>query len=209
MMLKLPESDKEIERKILIAVSQEMNKRVKRNQGKIRRDFEKLISIWVRQSQEIQSLKSEAVQNTLNSEFGLVPGQGSILEDQIVESIVGSIQIEVQQFDSNLNGGISVYIQPTDFENLLGITDGFIRSENSPLHFLHWLLVEGDKILIVGYKYVPMIAGRSKGGIMRSKTGGSFRVKPEFAGTAENNFVTRAFDNRDRDVFKVLERVIK
>jgi hypothetical protein len=77
------------------------------------------------------------------------------------------------------------------------------------LHWLDWLLNRGDQIIVVGYEYNPQTGlGRSKLGNM--KTGGSFRVPPEFSGTQENNFVTRALigASQEKEIAKILEKIL-
>ena len=67
------------------------------------------------------------------------------------------------------------------------------------LHWLRWLLKEGAKPIVIGYQYVPGKAGRSRGGVMMANAQ-SWRVPPQFSGTDENNFITRAFSGREKEV---------
>ena len=57
---------------------------------------------------------------------------------------------------------------------------------------LQWLLLEGDRKIIVGYHYSARASKRSRSdlGLMIRK--GSWGVPSEFAGTQENNWATRA-----------------
>ena len=60
--------------------------------------------------------------------------------------------------------------------------------------WLDWLITEGDKPIVKGYKYVNDVIGRSGQGIMKQQNGESWRVPPEFAGDINDNFITRALD---------------
>jgi hypothetical protein len=64
---------------------------------------------------------------------------------------------------------------------------------------LEWLTIGGDRILVYNYHVASdgltaseLAASRSKVAIMRS--GGSWRVPPEFAGFPGDNWLTRPFD---------------
>ena len=46
---------------------------------------------------------------------------------------------------------------------------------------------------------MPGKAGRSRGGVMMANAQ-SWRVPPQFSGTDENNFITRAFSGREKEV---------
>jgi hypothetical protein len=62
---------------------------------------------------------------------------------------------------------------------------------------------------VAGYQYNPQTGiGRSKLGNM--KTGGSFRVPPEFSGTEQNNFITRALvgSNQEKQISKIFETIL-
>jgi capsid portal protein len=60
----------------------------------------------------------------------------------------------------------------------------------------------------VGYQYegIPGF-GRSRGGIMSE--GGSWRVPPQYTGTLDDNFVTRALTNREKDIEKLLKAELR
>jgi hypothetical protein len=63
-------------------------------------------------------------------------------------------------------------------------------------------------MLVVNYHYTPEAGfGRSKLGTMDK--GGAWRVPPEFAGTLEDNFVTRAFLGKEKDLNSLFSRILK
>ena len=55
----------------------------------------------------------------------------------------------------------------------------------------------------MGYEYESGPGGRSGGGLMGE--GGFWRVSPEFSGTNTNNFVTRSFKFREKEISQVLQ----
>jgi hypothetical protein len=112
-------------------------------------------------------------------------------------------------FNNNLRGGISINIQPASFVNLLSLQEGFTTYSGGTLHWLDWLLLKGDSIIIIDYQYNPKIGlGRSNLGNMIA--GGSFRVPPQFSGSEDDNFITRALtgDVAEGQIMKMLEEVL-
>ena len=63
---------------------------------------------------------------------------------------------------------------------------------------MDWLLNQGDRIIVVNYSYNPQLGiGRSRLGNMVES--GSFRVPPQFSGTPDDNFITRALIGRNQE----------
>ena len=71
---------------------------------------------------------------------------------------------------------------------------------------MRWLLLEGTRTIVSSYAYEPDNSGRSGGGTMR--LGGIWRVPPQFAGTASENFVTRMFENKDKQIQPILKGLL-
>jgi hypothetical protein len=46
--------------------------------------------------------------------------------------------------------------------------------------------------------------GRSRGGVMDK--GGSWRVPPAYSGTADDNFITRAFEGKSKQIQKLVQK---
>ena len=83
------------------------------------------------------------------------------------------------------------------------IIKSLVRTEKgADLHWLDWLLTLGDKTIVIGYEYKPGTGGRSGGGTMTKGT--AFRVSPSYSGTIEDNFITRAFSNKEKEVSSIL-----
>ena len=208
LSVELLESDRTIQQKIYQAISEELNERLKKNTNKTKKIFLQSAEEWLRSQPEISSLLGKGVFGSLNSQFGLPVGTATSAVEQIVFAVLQSLRVEFRPINSRLKGLVEFLFQPSDFMNLLGLTEGHITSEKgADLHWLDWLLVQGDKTIVVGYTYVPAPVGRSGGGEMN--IGGLWRVPPEFSGTRDNNFVTRAFDNREKQIKAILQGLLK
>jgi hypothetical protein len=91
----------------------------------------------------------------------------------------------------------------------LSLPEGHTIYEDGDLHWLQWMLIRGDETIIVGYEYNPQTGlGRSKLGNM--KKGNSFRVPPQYAGTSDNNFITRALigQQQNDDITNLVKKVL-
>lgn len=185
-----------ISKNINAAIAEEMNKRIKSNQNNIISNLKTLIPPWIIKQPEIQSLLSSDPLS-LKGQFG-IPTNTAIIVNSIIFAIRDSVTFRFIQYDSKLNGGFEVYFQPKDFANLLNLYQGHVKYDSTDLHWLNWLLTRGDSVIITNYQYNPQTGiGRSNLGNMVSR--GSFRVPPEFSGTVDDNFVTRAFIGKEQE----------
>ena len=209
LSIKLLESDNDIIKKINKSIARRFNSLIKRRAKIVQNDIKRVIPSWISQQPEIISLNSDGVNGSLNAQFGLRPGQSAVVVSDIISAISESISVSITPISEvNLSGGISFSIQPTDFKNLISLSSGIVVTEKlQQLHWLDWLLTEGDQVIITGYQYVPSDGGRSDGGTM--KLGRSFRVEPSFSGTVDDNFVTRVFAGRQRQLTTLLSKLLK
>jgi len=201
--LKLTQTVKDIEKEINKSIATELNKVIRTKNKTVLGVFKRNIESWVMAQPEIQSLLDQGGQGSLNSQFGLRPGTADISVARIVSSIVDSTTVNVKKINDKLVGGVTFECQSKTFANLLGLPDGHVLTKKGvDLHWLNWLLTLGDIAIITGYDYKPSQMGRSGGGTMAG--GGSFRISPSFAGTLENNFITRAFSGKEKEVKNIL-----
>ena len=209
LSIKLLESDNDIITKINKSIARRFNVLIKRRAKIVQNDIKRLIPSLISEQPEVISLNSDGTDGSLNAQFGLRPGQSAIVIADIINAISESIFVHITPVSPvNLSGGISFSIQPTDFKNLISLSSGIVATEKlQQLHWLDWLLTEGDRVIIAGYEYVPSDGGRSGGGTM--KLGRSFRVEPSFSGTVDDNFVTRAFAGRDKQLANLLSKLLK
>ena len=206
--VKLTESFSAINKKINHVLSKELNKRITKNTRQATRMFMAAIPIWIRQQPEIQSLLAHGTPGSLNAKFGLSPGSASGAVDSIISAVVSSMHIKIAKVSSRLQGAVEFNFQSTDFVNLLNLGDGHQRTElGADLHWLDWLLTKGDIVIIKGYHYEPSSGGRSRGGTMGQS--GFFRVDPQYSGTETDNFITRAFLGREREISQILVSLLR
>jgi hypothetical protein len=206
--LKLIDSPIQIQRNINRVLADHVNQMVIKGKGKLLSRVKPLIANWILEQPEVGSLL-DGSSGSLASQVGIPQGHNQSVVDHLVSSIVASTNIKIQPFDAKLTRGrLDLNFQPSDFSNLLEA--GFfevLTKKGIKLEWLRWLLQEGSKPIIIGYEYVPSSGkGRSNSGTMRA--GVAWRIQPSFAGTPENNFITRAFSRREKDIEKLFAQVI-
>lgn len=205
--IKVLETPLSFKKKIERAMLQEIESRINKNKQKAERQIAALVPSWALASPEVQSIAQDGVPSSLHAQFGLFRGTGDIVANDIANAIAKSVSLEVN-FTKSLKGtSVTFFIQPTSFVNLLGIPLAEIRTEiGDVLPWMRWLLLEGTRTIVSSYAYEPDTSGRSGGGTM--KLGGIWRVPPQFSGTASENFVTRMFLNKDRQIQPILKGLL-
>jgi hypothetical protein len=206
--LKLVDSIAKIKKDVNAAIASHINEAVEKGKGSLVSRARPLVSKWILEQPEVQSL-IDGSPGSLAAEVGIPHGKNKGVVDYLVSSIVSATSVKLYPFDAGLTRGrLELNFQPIDFSNLLdtAMFDIFTK-KGVKLEWLRWLLEEGAKPIIIGYEYTPTSGrGRSNAGTMKS--GIAWRIRPSFAGTVENNFITRAFSYRQRDIEKLFAQVI-
>lgn len=208
MNLRLVDPISKIEKDIQAALIRDINIYLDKRKGVVVDKLKNASKSWVFSQLEMQSLQDSSVPYSLSSLFGLPKGSEVSAVSAVAEAVANSIEVKFSKIDKNFKGGLTFSIQPADFKNLLGLPEGHVTTKKgADLHWLSWLLEAGDSVIITGYQYDASGQGRSGAGTM--VTGSSFRVPPSYSGTITNNFVTRAFQNKQKEIEKIISEVFK
>lgn len=198
--IRILDSQQKIENNILKVSETEIKNKFQAAKPKIESRVKEIIVRALSESPEIVSLKSD----TLKYDFGLVIDPTS----DIIYAIANSTYVYFKNFRFNkksVNSVMSIYIQPSDFSNLLSLAVANVITEKGELlPWLEWLLTAGDAIVIAGYsvEYGPSPNSRTGGAIMFPD--GMFRVDPQYSGTQSDNFITRALDKYSNEIGKLV-----
>ena len=198
--ISIVESDKEIQTTInrLLAIE------IKKMLSNIGKNAETYIKQTIITSIQQQPEYSSLLNGRLKYEFGLPDA------DSRVASILSAIQdsltisyVQPRYNSSSINASFEINMIPSDFNDILNLPEAvFTTEKGTQLQWLKWLLLEGDSSIVFGYQFIlgqnPF--SRTGGGIMRSDSAGVWRVPPEFAGTINNNWITRAITNTEADI---------
>jgi hypothetical protein len=206
--IKLLDTVKNVENKVNEAISVEINRILSQNKSRIIQESKALVSQWVSSQPEMMDLKSN-IPGSLAGQFGLYAGQGQSVALSIVSAVQNSVTVEFKKFNKKLIGGLEINFQPSNFVNLLILPQGIVNYEKGSLHWLDWLLLQGDKTIVVNYQYNAE-TGLGRSGLGNMISGGSFRVPPQFSGTSDNNFITRALVGveQEKRITDILKRVL-
>jgi hypothetical protein len=206
----LKENTNTIKARVNNALSTLLNNTIRRKQGIIFREIRDLIPGWIESQPEMVDLATNIGPGSLAAQFGLKEGSGPEIVKIISKAVQNSISLNVSNISKkDLSGGIKINFMSATFEELLTLPEGHVLYDDGDLHWLNWLLTEGFKVIVVGYSFRFLDGGRSGGGIMTK--GGLWRVPPQFAGTVEDNFITRALTNpaNQTQIQQILQRHIK
>tara|TARA_Y100000310_G_scaffold184582_2_gene184726 strand:+ start:667 stop:1347 length:681 start_codon:yes stop_codon:yes gene_type:complete len=205
---KVKESDNVIISRIKEAMGKELALAVRSSFPALIPKLEELVYFWVEQQPEIESLRG----GLLQGDFGIPKSMAFTVTQEIIYAVSKSVDLVFTGFDKKLMGKLTINIQPTTFENVLSVAAPVVTEKGTVLPWLKWLLFSGDQIMVRDY-HVEYLSGEDAGR-SRSGTGavmapeGLFRVRPEFAGTSENNFISRALERRASQIGRLLEEHI-
>ncbi|MDC0297109.1 hypothetical protein OAK92_00905 [Crocinitomicaceae bacterium] len=208
IFLELVDSNSKIKKDLLKALATEANKVLASNVRRIEKEIKLAVARWVSSSDEFDAIETENAVNSLNAQLGLPAGQGALAVEQIKQAVISSIEIELTSKKNKKIDSISltINVQPEDFRNILGLSSGVIVTDaGTGLEWLNWLINLGTSTVVFGFSYTPSVDGRSGGGKMDS--GGTWRVPPQYAGTIDNNFITRTLNGKQREIQKILQGI--
>lgn len=196
--LKILENDKQISQLILTELSKQILDLFNKSVKTILTKTKDLIKLVIVSQPEYSSLKN----GSLRLELGI---PDTSIVDSIVNSISNSINIEIKPIKvsgNKLSGGFLItFLDDTQIENIISSESASINdSKGYSLPWLKWLLLEGIKPIVKGYKVKlgPNEASRTGMAIMvESLT--SWSVPAQFAGNKTNNWITRSINDIDEN----------
>ena len=164
---------------------------------------------------EVQSAREMGLQG----ELGIEDPESTV--NAIIEAVVGALRVDVIKSTGKYYfgtvsslGGLRVVIVPQDLKFLLNLGEASYSSYGGEVEWLSWLLYSGTEVIISDY-YVMYghnsPASRTNDAIM-VKSGESkknFRIAPFYAGTAGNNWITRAGVRAEERIKEILVQKIR
>lgn len=204
LYFQLTQSQPEIQKIVYEALCKEMNKHFRGMAAKLKPQFQKVVTSIFEKTETYESLLS----GELRGEFGFPSGTETRAVKAILKAIKDDLWVGFNKFTTNGNtieGGITVFLVKATLEELfkepeashrvVANVDGYTSFFDIP--WLEWLLVDGDRVIIQDYTFIHKFAGRSAHGIMAAtkKPQYFYRVHPGYAGTINDNWVTRTLDD--------------
>lgn len=213
LSLSILESTDKISKDILKLIVAEIQQKFAKASGKIQTNLQSVIYSSIVSQPEYQSLKNGELQYN----FGIV--NTSVVDglvNRFVESITANID-KVHIKNNQINGRlVFTILSQTNLEEILNSSEAVVLTEKGQtLPWLKWLLLSGGEPLILEYKLLEGKKRTFKGSrtgkaiMIRPKSGdGSWSVPPAYAGTVDNNWITRAIDSARTEIENVLSKHI-
>lgn len=190
--LRILESVGEIASRINSVISTKVDRAIIDALPDIERDMQDIIKgVWFNTPTYNSLLYGE-----LSAKLGFYKGSAKNKIDPILEKAAESVQVSYQGmrvFKTGFRARIDIYIFNNDVTDLLNMAEADINVDGELiLPWLEWLLTQGDRIIINGFRFFAKRGGRSGGGIMVPT--GTFRIPPEHSGVVGNNWLTRTIE---------------
>lgn len=184
--------------------------------GKITRAIPHLESVLPAEiKQRIQSSNViEALQNdNLRYDLGILPEEAIAIANKIPDIIAKAVQVRITIPQDN-KISLIVEMVKDSYDDILSIPEAsfiqtYTNKEPKEIKWLDWLLTKGNTIVVADYCvwYTPGNPNSRSGGAVMAKPG-SFRIPPAYAGTLNDNFITRALEGIEEFIFEEIKRFI-
>lgn len=208
--LKLIENDAIIINNILKALAPEVDKYFKKSISNLKNSLPSVINKSIVSSPEYASILS----GSLKYNFGIpdpinkLAGLINIWSNNIQISYNSPTVIRnsiICNFSANM---IKIDFSDVLYTDYASIIDN-IRGYSLP--WLEWLLLEGNKTIIKNQKIVfgPNKASRTGLAVMIDSTTSSWKVPSQYAGTLNDNWITRAIDSSASEIESVINKAFE
>ena len=203
----------ELERKLIKELDKILNKSMIKSAKELTPIVQEIIKKSLLESEDLKALSS----GDLIGEFGIRSSTAATVAQQIALNVSQTVIVSPMNVSlKTKRGGISLKVQPNDLQNVLSIPNGSYTyysrryKKDVTINWLDWFLTKGDAIIVAKF-YFEESGGAGRSGRGSKQKGGSWRVRPEYSGTLEDNAVTRALQSKKTkdEITKSIEKVIK
>ena len=202
------ESVADIEKKILNALKPQLNKYFENVIKKIKPKILAEVTESITSSPEYNSLLS----GDLKYECGL-PDSSSRLSS--ILEFWKKINIEYKKISisgNKITGSFTLNMIDSSYSDVIATSAAvFTTEKGTDLNWLEWLLLFGNKTIIKDYEveFGPNPRSRTGRAVMKGVKRGKWSVPSEFAGTQNNNWITRAIDSIEPKIYTILKEAIR
>jgi len=177
---------------------------LKQNEASISVSIKKRVQETVMDMLFASPAVSSLMGGKLQAQLGVVAAESTMIE--VIDTWMNNIHVSVKAGGSPLLT-INIGVLTQGYGDVLSLPSSVYQSAGGEMiEWLRWLLLEGDKT-ISDYFFLPGNRSKSRTGlgIMVRKGGREWSIPPEFRGTETDNFATRALENLD----KALDRIVR
>jgi hypothetical protein len=210
IQFKILDTDSQINSKILSAIIAYLQPIF----DKVESSTQKILPIYVKQALFAEPEYVSLLSGQLRSELGVPDADSRI--NRLFDAWSSNVNLRKSPLSARagrLSGGFSLDIIKSDFSDVLSLPESIVVDDTSgsTIPWLRWLLLDGNKILIRNYTVQMGNNPRSRTGsaIMVSSQKINWRVPAQFAGTVNNNWVTRAIERLDDSLLQQIEKELE
>ena len=185
-------------------IVKEVSNVLKQNEANISVGIKKRVQETVMDMLFASPAVSSLMGGKLQAQLGVVAAESTMIE--VIDTWMNNIHVSVKAGGSPLLT-INIGVLTQGYGDVLSLPSSVYQSAGGEMiEWLRWLLLEGDKT-ISDYFFLPGNRSKSRTGlgIMVRKGGREWSIPPEFRGTETDNFATRALENLD----KALDRIVR
>ena len=207
MSLKMTTTDREFTAKVFSLLAKKIDPQMLKAAGPIERRVTGLIT----QDLASHPILDELRDGQLALDFGLSPEVANVAITEMIQAIDGSVSVSVLKGGKIFTAGFSgLSIKVDPIGPIQNISTGSYDSNGHSIDWIDWLLNRGSQVVVSGFESVFVIdASKSRSGLgFMLKTGGSFRVDPKFAGTKDDNFLTRMIARSRKSIEDIIREEI-
>ena len=206
--ISLVQSVSEIESKILKAIKPEVNKYLKKIFEKAKPQLIAILQKFIIDSPEYKSI----LNGELQYEFGLPDSAARLQQIMQFWTKLDATYNPVTVNGQKLTGGFTLNMVDAGYvEVLQSSASKLVTEKKETLNWLEWLLLFGNRIIIRDYQIEigPSKASRTGKAIMKGVQRGKWSVPNQYAGTTNNNRITRAIDSAQPSIDKLFKELLK
>ncbi len=177
---------------IVKSIVDKLNSTVFSNVGNSERFIKDTILQSIRRQDEYSSLKSGELRNLL--------GIANSSDVDAILSELENVEVKIKKPKTganSVNASIDISMIQEGFQDLLSSPSASYISENGvQVNWLEWILTRGNDSVVVGYRYLPKTSpySRTGEGIMVKGSSSIFRIPTRYAGSIDDNWITRGID---------------
>ena len=203
---KLLTSGSDFKKYILKTISDTVNRRLFSKLSSAENTISNMVIASIKAQPEYSSLKNGELRN----KFGI---QNTSEIDNVL-AMFNDINTDIDK--ARISGGevtanITINMIKDDFASLSSGMAAYTSEGGSQIDWLDWLLYKGNNSVVIGYKYLPVVSPKSRTGkgIMVKGEGNIVRVPPQFAGTSDDNWITRGVDAALPQIREYFNKIVK
>jgi hypothetical protein len=205
----LLQSPQEIENIILSNIAENINIVFSKSLTSLQKSIPNILYKAIISEPEYQSL----ISGKLLYEFGIPDASkkvNNIINIWTNNFFIETIPVSIQ--GSRITGGFRINMIKDNYDDVLSSESAYVIDEAKALKlpWLEWLLLNGGKIIIRNYEVQVGASPYSRTGLAIMKPSKkNWRVPSEFAGTKDNNWITRALNKLDESIPNIIQKEIE